>query len=134
LSSHSISVGTGRTAVMPARTGLVLMGDAHPRRLLQRGDETHFAPKESGSSHNYGVKLDGPNLGYNSATTTVEFFEDAPRSTGSSNPDIHAGVSRLAFRIAHSPSGSEPVLRLLQDPDALLRHQIRWKRSRRGHG
>jgi hypothetical protein len=28
-------------------------------------------------------------LDCNAATTTVEFFEDAPRSTGSSNPDTH---------------------------------------------
>ena len=45
----------------------------------------------------------------NAATTIVGFSEGAPQSTGSSNPDIHAGVSRLAFRTANWPLGSERV-------------------------
>jgi hypothetical protein len=60
--------------------------DAAYARGYLAADRGYQAPRRSVAGH-----------GCNALTTTAEFFEDAPHSTGSSNPDIHGAVSHEEF-------------------------------------
>jgi hypothetical protein len=86
--------GEARSGPGAPQLGLIgrndVSGVANARGNLA-ADRAGPAPKKSvvGRDCNAGAKSAG-------------FFADAPRSKGSSNPDTHAGASRLAFRRANS--------------------------------